>query len=355
MISLYDRLKKNTVVVADIETTGLTCGEEGKESDHIIEIAAVKCVGMHLAERFHTYVACPVPLSAEISELTGITDEMLAGAPQIEEALRAFAAFSEGCILAGYNLAFDCKFFDYYGGQCGVEFSKDRVDILPLARRVLGKRVQNYRFGTVAKYMYIEKEPETAVQCAETAADILGILADMQKSRFNKVPYKRIVTVRRKIRLEVYNADDKIAESLLLCALFGENHPLFPLWVYKCAEELEYISRFVDKKNQKLPRQYYERLFTAYNEAVWETKMRLGSEDIRKFGTYELTDELCERVFAIYDAVRVSCMPYLLDKNETYGPGEYASIIVQAVETEGKNREIRIDYDNLYTKYSIYR
>ena len=35
MISLHDRLKKGKVVVVDIETTGLSCGAEGKESDRI--------------------------------------------------------------------------------------------------------------------------------------------------------------------------------------------------------------------------------------------------------------------------------------------------------------------------------
>ena len=47
-------------------------------------------------------------------------------------------------------------------------------------------------------------------------------------------------------------------------------------------------------------------------------------------------------------------MPYLMSRTETYHPDEYASIIVQAVETGGKDREIKIDYDNLYTKYAIY-
>ena len=95
-------------------------------------------------------------------------------------------------------------------------------------------------------------------------------------------------------------------------------------------------------------------IFTGYNEAVWETKERLEGGRFRNDGDYEVTDELCERVFAIYDAVRVSCMPYLMSRTETYHPDEYASIIVQAVETEGKDRQIKIDYDNLYTKYAIY-
>ena len=79
MISLYDRLKKGKVVVVDIETSGLFCGEEGKENAYILEIAALRLDHFHEAERFHSDVACPVSLPEEISALTGITEEALAG------------------------------------------------------------------------------------------------------------------------------------------------------------------------------------------------------------------------------------------------------------------------------------
>lgn len=139
MISLYDRLKKGKVVVVDIETSGLFFGEEGKENAYILEIAALRLDHFHEAERFHSYVACPIPLSEEISVLTGITDEMLAGAPPVEQVLKEFAVFSDGAILVGHNLPFDCKFLDYYGAKYGIAFSQDRVDMLPLAKRILGK------------------------------------------------------------------------------------------------------------------------------------------------------------------------------------------------------------------------
>ena len=359
MISLYDRLKKGKVVVVDIETSGLFCGEEGKENAYILEIAALRLEHFHEAERFHSYVACPVSLSEEISSLTGITDEMLAGAPPVEQVLKDFAAFSESAILVGHNLPFDCKFLDYYGAKYGIAFSQDRVDMLPLAKRMLGKRVENFKLQTIADEIYSgykdkNKKLETCMQCAEAIARSVQRLSELQKDRFNSVPFYRIIVQRRRIRREIWSAGFMIAKNLMRCALFGKSHPLFPLWVYKCAEKLEYVSRFVDKKDEKLPQREYEKLFTVYNEAVWETKDRLEEGWGRGDGDYEVTDELCEKVFAIYDAVRVSCMPYLMSRTETYHPNEYASIIVQAVETEGKNREIKIDYDNLYTKYAIY-
>lgn len=358
MISLYERLRKNKVVVIDMETTGLVCGEEGRESDRILEIAAIRLEHLRPAETFHTYVANPQPLSEEVAALTGISDEMLAGAPPMQEALQNFAAFAQGAILVGYNLSFGCKFLDFYGAQCGVIFPADRVDLLPIAKRLLGRSVESYNLQTVWKEFLpgkagTGKELETCMQQAEAAADLAYLLSHLQRKRHNDTPMYRIVAQRRKIRHEVFFAAQQIAFNLLRCALFGKNHPLFPLWVYKCAEKLEYVSRFVDKKDEKLPQRDYEMIFTGYNEAVWETKERLGSQDFSAYGTYEVTDELCERVFAIYDAVRVSCMPYLMSRAETYHPDEYASIIIQAVETEGENREIKIEYDS--KKYALYR
>ena len=56
---------------------------------------------------------------------------MLAGAPPVEQVLKEFAVFSDGAILVGHNLPFDCKFLEYYGAKYGIAFSQDRVDMLP--------------------------------------------------------------------------------------------------------------------------------------------------------------------------------------------------------------------------------
>ena len=359
MISLYERLRKSKVVVVDMETTGLVCGVEGKESDFILEIAAIRLEHLRPAETFHTYVSCPQPLAEEVTALTGITDEMLSVAPSVRDALEQFAAFAENVVLVGYNLPFDCKFLDFYGAQYGVTFPADRVDLLPIAKRLLGKSVQSYTLPAVWEELkggHTDNTLETCMQCAEAAAWLAYFLSYWQRSRHNEIPFYRIVVPRRKIRLEIGHAEFVIAINLMRCALFGKDHPLFPLWVYKCAEKLEYVSKFVDKKDEKLPQRYYEMIFTGYNEAVWETKERLEGGGVEggyfAYGEYEVTDELCERVFAIYDAVRVSCMPYLMSRTETYHPDEYASIIIQAVETEGKNREIKIDYDHLDRLYN---
>ena len=203
MISLYERLRKNKVVVIDMETTGLVCGEEGRESDRILEIAAIRPEHLRPAETFHTYVANPQPLSEEVAALTGISDEMLAGAPPVQEALQNFAAFAQGAILVGYNLAFGCKFLDFYGAQCGVIFPADRVDLLPIAKRLLGRSVESYNLQTVWKEFLpgkagTGKELETCMQQAEAAADLAYLLSYVQRKRHNDTPMYRIVAQRRK-------------------------------------------------------------------------------------------------------------------------------------------------------------
>lgn len=77
------------IVCFDIETTGLN-----RKYEVIIEIGAVVLKNGEITDRFNTFVSPGRILSPEIIRLTGITDEMLVGAPSQEEALRAFLAFA---------------------------------------------------------------------------------------------------------------------------------------------------------------------------------------------------------------------------------------------------------------------
>ena len=89
-------------VVFDIETTGFS-----PTQNRIIEIGAVKVSGGKIVERFSTFVDPLVPIPFEIEKLTGITDDMVMGADQIDVVLPRFLAFCEGCILVAHNAQFD--------------------------------------------------------------------------------------------------------------------------------------------------------------------------------------------------------------------------------------------------------
>lgn len=324
----------------------------GEGEDHILEICAERLENLHPAETFHAYAVCSahVPEAPDSSGL--VPAEVPENVPPAEQAFRDFAAFAEDGILVGYDLSFTGKLLDRCAAEYGAVFTQERIDLQPIAKRLFYKKTNDYSLAGLDRFFGGNKECKTCAQYTEAVAEFAHLLPYLQQSWHNYVPYFHIVVPRRKIRMEICNAKQAIAFNLMRCALFGKEHPLFPLWVYKCAEKLEYVSRFVDKKDEKLPQREYEMIFTGYNEAVWETRDRLERGFFQSDGDYEVTDELCEKVFAIYDAVRVSCMPYLMSRAETYHPDEYASIIVQAVETEGKNREIKVDYDHLDQKYS---
>ena len=341
-------MRKNKVVVLHICAAKRQSGEEGKE--HILEICAERLENLHPAETFHAYAVCSthVPEAPDSSGI--IPAEVPENVPPAEQAFRDFAAFAEDGILVGYDLSFTGKLLDRCAAEYGAVFTQERIDLQPIAKRLFYKKTNDYSLAGLDRFFGGNKECKTCAQYTEAVAEFAHLLPYLQQSWHNYVPYFHIVVPRRKIRMEICNAKQAIAFNLMRCALFGKEHPLFPLWVYKCAEKLEYVSRFVDKKGERLPQDYYDSIFTAYNEAVWETKEQLPR--FKDEGEYTITDALCEKVFAIYDAVCVSCMPYLLNRMAEHRADDYASIIVQAVETEGENSEIKVDYDHLDRKYS---
>ena len=142
--------EKGRYVVFDLETTGLNNNPVAGPMDRIIEVGAVKIEGGKIAEKFSTFVACPVKLTDEIVGITGIEDEMLIGAPPVETVMADFYKFTEGCALVGHNVQFDYKFIRYYGEQEGYLFDAKTFDTVALSQQLL--RLSNYKLNTVADH-----------------------------------------------------------------------------------------------------------------------------------------------------------------------------------------------------------
>jgi DNA polymerase III epsilon subunit family exonuclease len=145
-------LKNNVFVVFDLETTGLVHQPTMGKMDKIIEIGAVKLVGGEIVEKFYSFVACPDRLPEKIVELTGIHDEDLYGAPEVDKVLADFFKFADGAILVGHNVGFDYRFVHYYGEQNGYMFDHKQIDTLHLAQDVLRGLLPNYKLNSVADY-----------------------------------------------------------------------------------------------------------------------------------------------------------------------------------------------------------
>ncbi len=177
---LPDALIKGEFVVFDLETTGLNNTPTAGMMDRIIEVGAVRIRDGVICEKFSSFVACPVRLSEEIKGLTGIDDEMLVGAPAIEEVIADFFKFSNGCILVGHNVQFDYKFIRYYGEKEGYLFEQKQLDTLALAQETL--RLSNYKLNTVADHFGFTFNHHRAFDDAFVTAKIFIELAKLKKS-----------------------------------------------------------------------------------------------------------------------------------------------------------------------------
>ena len=137
------------IVCFDIETTGLN-----KKTEVIIEIGAVVLRNGEVAGRFNTFVAPERMLSSEIIQLTGITDEMLEGAPSQEEALRAFLDFAGDRPLAAHNAEFDMGFIEEGCRRYGLPFSNPSIDTLVLAQNLLPE-LGKFKLDIVAQHLHL--------------------------------------------------------------------------------------------------------------------------------------------------------------------------------------------------------
>lgn len=152
-------------VVFDIETTGFS-----PVNDRIIEIGAVKVSGGEVVDRFSAFVNPKVPIPYEIEKLTGIRDEMVLDAPDIEEVLPQFLAFCADCVLVAHNANFDMSFIMENAGRLGFPTEYTYVDTVGIARVLLPNQ-NKHTLDAVAKTLGISLENHhRAVDDAECTA-----------------------------------------------------------------------------------------------------------------------------------------------------------------------------------------
>ncbi len=163
-------------VVFDLETTGLSYS--GSTIDHIIEVGAVKIEHGQISEKFSSFVACPVKVSAEITRLTGIDDDMLAGAPETKDVIADFYKFCDGCALVAQNISFDSSFIRYYGEKEGYLFDHRQYDTLTMAQSAL--LLPNYKLNTIADHFGFTFRHHRAFDDAFVTAKIFMELVRMK-------------------------------------------------------------------------------------------------------------------------------------------------------------------------------
>lgn len=116
-------------VVVDLEMTGLQA-----KTERILEIGAVKIERGIRMEQFQTFVDPHRILSPRITELTGITQDMVTGAPEAVEALQEFLEFAGDLPFVGHNILFDYSFLKQCAVNHKISLEREAVDTLKIAR-----------------------------------------------------------------------------------------------------------------------------------------------------------------------------------------------------------------------------
>lgn len=166
------------IVCFDIETTGWISSR-----DLITEIGAVVLRNGEVAEQFSTFANPGRPLSREIVDLTGITDEMLKDAPSQEEALNAFLDFVGERPLAAHNAEFDMGFLAEGCSRMGRPFHNTSIDTLILAQNLLPE-LGKYKLDIVAAHLNLPAfNHHRAYDDAATVGYMLGPFFKMLEDR----------------------------------------------------------------------------------------------------------------------------------------------------------------------------
>ncbi len=169
-------LREAAYCVVDLETTG---GSPGRSK--VTEIGAVRVEGMRVVDRFVTLVDPGRPIPEMITRLTGIDDDLVEGAPGIEDALEGFIAFARQDVLVAHNAPFDLRFLNYERRRAsGTYFTQPWLDTLTMARRLLAGRAGRHDLGTLAAWADTGVRPmHRALPDAEATAELLMRFLDM--------------------------------------------------------------------------------------------------------------------------------------------------------------------------------
>lgn len=136
-----------TFICFDIETTGLSAAR-----DKITEIGAVKVENGVITDTFSTFANPEMPIPQKITQLTGITDDMVKDAPSQSEAVSAFLEFAGDNVLVAHNAPFDTSFIAKACEDMGREYNYTSIDTVAISRAILTD-IKNCKLDTVVKFL----------------------------------------------------------------------------------------------------------------------------------------------------------------------------------------------------------
>lgn len=147
--SLIEDLNNYTVV--DIETTGMSWN-----FSKILEISAIKVRGKEIIDEFSELINPHEPIPYFIKNLTGISDEMVCDALELDEVLLKFKDFLREDIIVGHNVNFDVNFlYDNFLNVLNEPMQNNFVDTLRISRKLLPE-LEHHKLDNLTQYYNIK-------------------------------------------------------------------------------------------------------------------------------------------------------------------------------------------------------
>lgn len=141
----------DTHVVLDIETTGFS-----KRMHAMTEIAAIKVKDGKIIGKFHTLVNPETHIPSKITEITGITDEMVKDAPVSKDIMPDFVKFVEEYPIIAHNATFDHGFLNHHSKMhTGKSLNNTTICTMKLANRI-PLNIVNKKLGTLCEHFNID-------------------------------------------------------------------------------------------------------------------------------------------------------------------------------------------------------
>jgi DNA polymerase-3 subunit epsilon len=159
------------IAVIDFETTGIS----PSAGDRVTEVAVVILEQGRVVDRYQSLMNAGVRIPSFITQLTGITNDMVAGAPPAERVMREAARFVGGLPMVAHNASFDRRFWCSELALAGQEAGHPFACTVLLSRR-LYPEAPSHRLGTLVDHFQLPRtgRAHRALADAEMAAELLG-------------------------------------------------------------------------------------------------------------------------------------------------------------------------------------
>ncbi len=315
-------LHNATIISFDIETTGLSAKFDG-----VTEFGAVKVRNGEIIDRLQMFINPEKTISAKITKLTNITNEMVRDAPTIAEALPRIKEFFGDDIIAAHNANFDIGFLNENCKRHGIPtIDNPLIDSLALARAIM-KPMKSYRLGTVARYYKVSYDEEVAHR-ADYDAEVLGSVLHLLVSQANEERCEYLDELNLLQSMDAYKIVYPYHVTLLVQNKVGLKN-LFKIISKSCTEYYD--------QDPRVPREIIEEYrdgllvgSSCYKSDVFETAMN-GS------------DEKLEELMQFYDYIEIqpfSDYYHLVDRGSVEDEETLKKMLLRYIEEAKKLNKI---------------